>query len=200
MMSAQTTVRSMFMATPLFATSVSGRSAAAGVVPAVREGMCGGADSCAAGGFAISLRMYSTPAPNTAKYTTTKASSEAATPVPPAATPIPRCAIRPWTVQGCRPTSVVIPAGQHGDQPRGPHRQREAMQPRPVVEPAAGAGQQAHRPQRGHEKAQADHDCGRPRRRYPPAAGRPPARCPGPSAARFMSCLRMSEDASDLDA
>src|SRR5690606_29358898 len=57
------------------------RSAGPGVMPAVRIGPSSpsGAGSCTCTSLAISRRMYQVPKPNTMKYTTMKASSEAPT-------------------------------------------------------------------------------------------------------------------------
>src|SRR5690606_30900740 len=57
------------------------RSAGPGTMPAVRIGPSSpsGADSCACTPLAISRRMYQVPKPNTMKYTSTNATSEAPT-------------------------------------------------------------------------------------------------------------------------
>src|SRR4051794_6781455 len=88
MTSAQTVARSKLYSIAGLLTRLAGRkvrsglTAGAGVMPAVRIGRLGPASTPGSPGWGawwIRRRMYQAPTPNTAKYTSTKATSELAT-------------------------------------------------------------------------------------------------------------------------
>src|SRR5690606_26570034 len=97
------------------------RPAGPGVMPAVRPGPSSpptaGSRACTA--LAISRRMYQVPKPNTMKYTTMKASSEAPTAGASSGEALSAVVSSPCTVNGWRPTSVVIQPAITATKPAG---------------------------------------------------------------------------------